>query len=275
MLDRILQALSTQIREQLALAREIDHRGESGRARENIVAEFLGRLIPGSYDISTGFVIDRNGNRSRQVDLVVYRTDRHPVFDVGGIKHFPAESVVAVIENKARIADTETLRRALENIASVKRLTRTSSTNAEVEFGPFRREVSLGFCLSIFGAITTEHSLSPQTLGREIAAFIANRAREEWPNMYVDVGEHELVGMYWRPDREDHPHTVDPWQSGHFAVSKGPLAQAAMVRFGFEIANVIRIAPTLPYMPQEYLTMAEFESERWEAAPLPPEHLRR
>ena len=44
---------------------------------EQIIAAFLGRLLPSSFSISTGFVIDAAGGISRQIDIVIYRNDYH------------------------------------------------------------------------------------------------------------------------------------------------------------------------------------------------------
>ena len=104
--DDIRSALNREVLTELDLARAISHPGESGRAREQIIAAFLDRLLPHSFSISTGFVIDATGAISRQIDIIIYRNDYHPVFEIGGIKHFLVESVAVVIENKASIAAT-------------------------------------------------------------------------------------------------------------------------------------------------------------------------
>jgi hypothetical protein len=67
--------------------------------------------------VSTGFVVDALGGKSKQIDVVVYRTDYAPVFEIGRVKHFLVESVVAVLEVKAAIDSQADLTRALENIA--------------------------------------------------------------------------------------------------------------------------------------------------------------
>jgi hypothetical protein len=71
-------------------------------------------------------VVDGVGGKSRQVDIVVYRTGYAPVFQIGGVNHFLVESVAAVLEVKAGITSTAQLGSALENIRSVKALDRTN-----------------------------------------------------------------------------------------------------------------------------------------------------
>ena len=72
---KIVESLDKEVRNQLELASAISHPGESGRARENVIAAFLRKLVPKSFGIDTGFVIDSQGQVSRQVDIVLYRTD--------------------------------------------------------------------------------------------------------------------------------------------------------------------------------------------------------
>jgi hypothetical protein len=111
--QQIAQSLDRQVKEQLQLTRSIRHPGESGRARENIVREFIASTLPDLFKVDTGFVIDAIGNISRQVDIVVYRSDYHPSLTIGGIKHFPVEAVIAAIENKSRIESTALLQSLL------------------------------------------------------------------------------------------------------------------------------------------------------------------
>ncbi len=122
----ILRALADEARRRLELARQIQHPGESGRAREQILIAFIEQLVPSSFGVSTGFVVDALGGKSRQLDVVVYQTDYAPVFEIGRVKHFLVESVVAVLEVKAAIDSERDLTQALDNIASVKGLDRSN-----------------------------------------------------------------------------------------------------------------------------------------------------
>lgn len=102
----LVDSLAEEVLGQLELTKRIQHPGEGGRARENIVATFLRRILPASLGLSTGFVIDASGGISRQVDLIVHRLAHYPFFEIGGVRHFPVESVVAVLENKASMASS-------------------------------------------------------------------------------------------------------------------------------------------------------------------------
>ena len=89
--EDILYRLSREVVDRLNGAKHVKHPGESGRARENIVAVALRGFIPDAYGVSTGFVIDAVGGISRQQDIVIYRRGYHPVFTVGDIHHFMVE----------------------------------------------------------------------------------------------------------------------------------------------------------------------------------------
>src|SRR5215472_8229321 len=126
LVSEILQSLNREVINQLDLAGAIEHPGENGRAREQIITSYLHRMVPREFGIDTGFVFDACGNISRQIDVVIYRIGYHPVFEIGGIKHFMVESVVAVLENKASIGSRDKLQSAPDNTKSVKTLDRTN-----------------------------------------------------------------------------------------------------------------------------------------------------
>src|SRR5688572_19697791 len=104
----IIRSMHDEVMLQLVLTNRIHHSGENGRAREDIIRRFLRRFVPAGLGIDTGFVVDSTGGISRQIDIVIYRDNYHPVLEIGGLKHFLVESVVAVIENKAAITSRET-----------------------------------------------------------------------------------------------------------------------------------------------------------------------
>ena len=79
-----------------------------GAAREHALRELLRRYLPRRVDVSTGFVIDVAGGQSRQVDIVLYDRDSATVWDVGGVRYFPCETVIAVGEVKASIRSKRT-----------------------------------------------------------------------------------------------------------------------------------------------------------------------
>lgn len=86
----------------------------------------LREMLPKRYGVSKAFVVDSTGHRSEQIDVVIH--DRHfspLLFDVGGAKFIPAESVYAAFEAKQEM-DKAKLEYGAKKIESVRRLLRTS-----------------------------------------------------------------------------------------------------------------------------------------------------
>lgn len=251
-LARLLEAYNASALAALdAVSATISHPGESGKARERVLTEYLAQFIPAAFGLDTGFVIDVTGAISKQIDLVVYRRDYHPVLRIGGLPFFMVESVMAVAEVKATMASADALNAALLNIASVKRLDRTAGgTNVvlagSTAVGKADREL---FSDQVFGVLLTESSLSPVAFHRVIEPFLASRPRREWPNFYADVragcwsflADHH--GTTERLARPDIAKTMALEVEG-----RSPLA-----RIGFEILNFLRIARLIDYSPVDYL----------------------
>ena len=256
----ILRALADETLRRLKLAPEIEQPGESGRAREQMLIAFIEQLIPSWYGVSTGFVVDAVGGKSRQVDVVVYRTDYHPVLEIGRVKHFLVESVVAVLEVKAAIDSEADLTQALDNIASVKALDRSNqSRNYEVIDRKRGDYINLDEQQhQIFGAIVTEKSLA-RDFSKDLLAWLKVHSRREWPNLYVDV--HQFTARYQymysaggvAPFRTMGPHTMI---ADALAISKpGPDGEAPLVVLGVNLINQFRVAPRIDFHPLAYFPL--------------------
>jgi Domain of unknown function (DUF6602) len=78
-------------------AKLLGHPGEVGTGRETVLENILVKYLPRRYGVDSGFVIDALGNKSEQIDIIIYEADYTPVFEiVDGKKFFPCETVVAV-----------------------------------------------------------------------------------------------------------------------------------------------------------------------------------
>lgn len=254
LIKTILTSLNKEVINSLDLAKSITHPGESGRAREQIIADFFRRFLPSNFGISTGFVIDAAGGISRQIDLVIYRSDYHPVFEIGGIKHFLAESVVAVMENKASTASTEKLSQALENIKSVKQLDRTGGGENYKVVGSWQAgKVSPNsFDDQVFGVILTEESLKRDTLRQELLKFLQSTPRSYWPNFYADV--RHLAAFYLR-STEPAEITVRPEEASFLAVTDDTSDNFVppLIELASELLDFLRVAPLVDYRKTAYL----------------------
>jgi hypothetical protein len=251
---KILDSLNREVLNRLALAAGISHPGESGRARENVLAAYLRQLLPKEFSVDTGFVFDASGKISKQIDIVIYRADYYPVFEIGGIKHYIVESVVAAIENKASIASQESLSSALENIKSVKQLDRTGSGKNYIllgrnQGGPVNPR---DFCHQIFGAIATENSLARDGLKDGLLKFLHENDRRWWPNTYVDV--RGLAACFLKGDPKT-TTVADTMDAEHLAFTNpaAPDATPPLLELTERLLDFLRVAQIVDYSPSAYL----------------------
>lgn len=266
LIKNILGALNKEVINGLDLAKSIAHPGESGRAREQIIAEFFQRFLPKNFGISTGFVIDATGGISRQIDLIVYRNDYHPIFEIGGIKHFMVESVVAVMENKSSLASRERLGDALDNIESVKKLDRTnrgknytvigSNVGSMVDHNLFKEQV--------FGAILTEESLTKETLKDELLGHLhSNPNKNHWFNFYADV--RNLSAFYAITSKDPTELTAVPQNAEALAISSKTASNFVppLIVLASELCNLLRVTPLIDYHTVDYLLPASGAIDWW------------
>ena len=105
----------------------VDHGGTLGDETELAWLDFLARVLPNRYRVANGFVVDADGRRSDQTDVIVFdRQYSPPLFVAGNVQYIPAEAVYAVFAVKQRI-DNRNLRLACDKAASVRSLRRTSA----------------------------------------------------------------------------------------------------------------------------------------------------
>jgi hypothetical protein len=96
----------------------VKHGGELGGAREALIKGVLNRIIPKTYEIGSGEIIDHLGNHSKQIDIIIARSDFPALSLPSGSKVYLVEAVLATIEVKSRVDKTNILY-ALENCASI------------------------------------------------------------------------------------------------------------------------------------------------------------
>lgn len=104
----------------------IAHSGTQGAVNEQHWVDVLRAYLPKRYEVAAGIVIDSDGARSEQIDVVIF--DKHftpTLLDQQSHRYIPAEAVYAVFEAKPHI-DKGYLEYAGQKAASVRRLRRTS-----------------------------------------------------------------------------------------------------------------------------------------------------
>jgi len=150
----IFSAAARKLRQDFSeLSATIPHRGVKGDEAVRLVRSFLNDHLPKRFNASSGFIIDRRDQVSKQTDVVVYDALNCPVYrtsDEAGI--FPADNVAAVVEVKSRL-DGEKFAEAAENIRAAKSLVKEKADPSS-----FVKTQTLG-CLFAF-----ESSVSLETI---------------------------------------------------------------------------------------------------------------
>jgi len=125
-LSEVMLRTSEIMQHKLAEIREaFNHPGNKGDGAEETLRSFLKDYLPQGLGIGTGEIIDHEGRHSKQCDVVVFNPLRAPTFSKSEDHFiFPAESVVAVIEVKTKLAATD-IPDIVEAMKSVKQLDRS------------------------------------------------------------------------------------------------------------------------------------------------------
>ena len=132
-LRKTMISLQKQMQATLDSADPIAHPTAKGDVTESGWSSWMKKYLPSRYSVTSGFVIDCNGNLSDQIDIIVYdRIFSSPIFVNGNPVMVPAESVYAVFEVK-QDANAEHIKYARNKAASVRRLERTHATIRHVD----------------------------------------------------------------------------------------------------------------------------------------------
>jgi len=117
------QGIMDQIQNEVDLINSnFHHNGLKGEGNEVKIRKIIKKFIPERYGVDTGVVIDRDGNQSKQCDIIIYDKFNHPqLLGLSSVKMFPVDLVYAVIEVKTTLDKTSSTK-SIENIKSVKSL---------------------------------------------------------------------------------------------------------------------------------------------------------
>ena len=129
------------------ISAEMTHQGEKGRNNEAILVEFLRRLLPTRYTVSTGKVVGVGGHESGQMDVIIHDRLDTPAFkEAQAWSIVPVESVHAVISVKTTLTKPELRDRTGANTASA------TARSSVVLPAPFEPSTTLMFGNFTFGA---------------------------------------------------------------------------------------------------------------------------
>jgi hypothetical protein len=106
----------------------LSHNLSKGEAAEESVRNFFRNQFPSSLGVAKGQIIDCEGERSRQIDVIIYDSFRTPILftsEENGHQLVPSEGVLAAIEIKSHV-DPGDVSGILANMASVKSLDKSA-----------------------------------------------------------------------------------------------------------------------------------------------------
>src|SRR3990172_8152705 len=94
-LSDVMRAVADKMRVDFQrITSQVTHPGVKGAAREDVLVEFLKDYLPGRIGVSSGFIVDHNGNLSPQCDVILFDKPSAPVFKISDtVRILPAETV--------------------------------------------------------------------------------------------------------------------------------------------------------------------------------------
>src|SRR5260370_480931 len=172
-----LEAIFEKVAQQMQLDFEqtrnaLEHPGLKGSGIENIFREFLRKYLPKSLDISSGILIDSNGEQSRQLDVIISDAARTPIFyEKGEVRVIPIECAYAVIEVKSNL-DSEELKQAFTNMKSVRALKKAAYFDPRsINMPPLtfygREYLTSGSMTTSSKSTSDQHSSGPKQVDNE------------------------------------------------------------------------------------------------------------
>lgn len=186
--------LQDQLLIRLGAADLTSHPGTKGSDSELKWLETLKAFLPWRYQVASAFVVDINGRRSDQLDVVIYDRQYSPLlFEIGSELHIPAESVYGVFEVKPEL-NKSYMEYAGDKVESVRALERT---NREIHHaGGVYKELLPPF--TILGGILTRRTGWSPAFGTPF--------RDAWAGLSgdraLDIGCALEVGSFERQDED-------------------------------------------------------------------------
>lgn len=154
---------SKKLRQDLDRTMSIPHAGERGGEVENILKRFLKDHLPKRYDVTSGFILDRNDNVSAQTDVIVYDASSCPVLETYEDNLIvPSDNATAVIEVKSNLTK-EDIEDAAGKIANIKSL---SKSKIDLPPGPWNLN-TIGILFAF------KSTLSLETVGKHYHSSFA------------------------------------------------------------------------------------------------------
>ena len=107
----------------LILAMEVEHHATTGTLRESYLCDFMAEFMPADVEITSGFITDKNGKISPQLDMIfTYKNSLPPVLMKKGLSIVPIESVLFFGEIKSTLSNDslDQIKKQNESITKMK-----------------------------------------------------------------------------------------------------------------------------------------------------------
>lgn len=100
----------------------VSHPGTRGTLAENLLRESIREFLPQRWAVGTGFIMNEDGDRSNQVDLLIYdQLTTSPIYRDGELAILSPGTAHLAVEVKSSL-DSKEIPTAFNNICSVKRI---------------------------------------------------------------------------------------------------------------------------------------------------------
>jgi len=107
----------------------LHHAGEFGRFRERLLQSLLVNFLPARLGVGDGFVVEAQGGKSTQCDVIIYDREHNPQLSTaGGLAMFPLEVCAAVGEAKSKLSFVEA-KAALAKLSATKEMRANMQVN--------------------------------------------------------------------------------------------------------------------------------------------------
>tara|TARA_A100000171_G_C2140487_1_gene155320 strand:- start:2783 stop:3610 length:828 start_codon:yes stop_codon:yes gene_type:complete len=206
-LKGLFNGLQNQMISQMRTNREfVEHSTTKGDAFEDIWIKWLRTYLPSRYCVDKAIIIDSKGNKSQQIDLVIYDQTYTPfVFIQENTKFIPAEGVYAVFEVKPELNKKYILYSG-NKVESVRKLYRTSASI--IDRGQKRDPISLtkilGGILTFESKIKTDETIKGHIKSLKGLKSIDIGCAVNYKSFYADYNKDDSILKYKADSTEEY-----------------------------------------------------------------------
>ncbi len=193
MLHEAILRLAHALRGSIASSCLLSDSLSKGQFREDDLIAGMRPLIPERYSLSKGIVLNMVGGQSDPQDLII--SDRLMVGELLAnptVRLHPIEAVVGTIQVKTR-ANSESVRKAVENVATVKRLTPASPRIGLMPYFDGGAATYRDEGTPFGGLLFLTQEAKTETIARAYCEACASLPKPEQPNAMVVLDSFALL----------------------------------------------------------------------------------